>query len=111
MESITGPGQKNHFKKSDSKQKGIIMNLLLGIFIPLSAAWSLSINAASLVDESEVRRRLCAKAVCESHWNQFSLLSCNNNIQHEPGKDFVFGSYIVGGYSCLCPCNFPKFYK
>lgn len=111
MVPLTVPAQTSHFEKSSSKLKGIIMNLLLKIFIPLSAAWSLSIEAASLVDELEIRRRLCAKAVCESHWNQVTLLSCNDNSRYEPGKDSVFGSYIVSGYSCLCPCNFPKFYK
>jgi hypothetical protein len=69
--------------------------------------------AAALVDDAQITQRLCPMILCQSHWNEATLLICDGaSTGHESvGKDYVFGTYIIGQTMCLCPCNFIKFYK
>ena len=84
--------------------------LSLGIVVVLFS--SFSGRAAFLMDDTEIAEKLCPKDLCLNHWNNVTIMMCNNTTGREPaGKDYVFGSYIIGQTSCLCPCNFPKFYK
>lgn len=65
------------------------------------------------VDDTIISRALCPIVTCHNHWNQTSMMMCNDplNTVQTPGKDFVFGTYLFGGAWCLCPCNFGKFYN
>lgn len=68
-------------------------------------------RATFLVDDAEIARRLCPRPRCEARWNDVTLLMCSNATGYTPGKDYVWDSINLSHDTCLCPCNWPKFYK
>lgn len=86
--------------------------MILGLGLMAILFSSIQSRATFLVDDTEIVRQLCPKDLCMNRWNNVTIMMCNNTTGHEPaGKDYVYGSYIIGQRSCLCPCNFIKFYK
>jgi len=86
--------------------------MILSVGIMAILLSSIQGRAAFLVDDAVIVGQLCPKDLCMNHWNNVTLMMCNNSTGHEPAdKDYVYGSYIIGQTSCLCPCNFLKFYK
>jgi hypothetical protein len=88
------------------------MNLKLLVLNSLIFAMTLQAYAASSVRTEEIVTRLCPKVLCQSQWSDINRMSCNSPVTtYGPGEDLVFGSFVQGRESCLCPCNFPKFYR
>jgi hypothetical protein len=82
-----------------------VIVLSIGVLAVLLS--SISGRAAYFVDERQIAENLCPKNLCLYHWNSVTAMMCNNPIGQRPARnDYVFGSYLIGRSSCLCPCKF-----
>jgi hypothetical protein len=89
--------------------------MILNIGIAAALLTSIQGRATFLYDDAVIVQKLCPKDVCLNHWNNTTILMCEGPAlplaQKPAGEDYVFDSFIVGSKSCLCPCDFIKFYK
>lgn len=89
------------------------LNLMFQCLL-FSLTMSILAHAAYVKDDNEIRARLCPRMTCASHYPNEGLHSCDVPlplVTIPQGQDFVFGIYRNGEVSCLCPCNFSKFYQ
>lgn len=80
---------------------------ILGILFAISG----HVMALAQTSETTIRDNLCTRSLCEQRWSDAYLRMCSMSTNPEPGKDFVWDTFVKGKFACVCPCNWPKYFR